>query len=132
MIDILPHRSAVIDIGSNSVRLVVYEGPRRAPAVIFNEKVPAGLGRGLAIDGRIAEEDAARGLFALRRYALLARHMGVQDLQCVATAAVRDANNGGHFIAGAAEAGPRIRLLSGQEKDGAAGGGGVSVRERGG
>src|SRR3546814_20411366 len=79
---------------SNSGRLVVYEGPRRARAVIFNEKVPAGLGRGLAIDGRIAEEDAARGLFALRRYALLARHMGLQDLQCVATAAVRDATNG--------------------------------------
>src|SRR3546814_12666676 len=67
MIDILPHRSAVIDIGSNSVRLVVYEGLRRAPAVIFNEKVPAGLGRRLAIDGRIADEDAARGLVAPRR-----------------------------------------------------------------
>ncbi|MGB7410188.1 MAG: Ppx/GppA family phosphatase, partial [Sphingopyxis granuli] len=50
--DLLPVlRSAVIDIGSNSVRLVVYEGAARAPAVIFNEKVPAGLGRGLAIDG---------------------------------------------------------------------------------
>ena len=48
------HRSAVIDIGSNSVRIVVYEGPARAPAVIFNEKVAAGLGRGLSIDGRIA------------------------------------------------------------------------------
>ena len=47
------HRSAVIDIGSNSVRIVVYEGPPRAPAVIFNEKVAAGLGRGLSIDGRI-------------------------------------------------------------------------------
>src|SRR3546814_17959095 len=51
-------RSAVIDIGSNSVRIVVYEGPARAPAVIFNEKVAAGLGRGLAIDGRIAPEDS--------------------------------------------------------------------------
>ena len=68
-------RSAVIDIGSNSVRIVVYEGPARAPAVIFNEKVAAGLGRGLALDGRIAAEDAARGLTALRRYALLAKHM---------------------------------------------------------
>ena len=58
------HRSAVIDIGSNSVRLVVYEGPARAPAVIFNEKVAAGLGRGLSIDGRIASEDAKRGLYA--------------------------------------------------------------------
>ncbi|HWT41697.1 MAG TPA: hypothetical protein VN152_03555, partial [Sphingopyxis sp.] len=84
------HRSAVIDIGSNSVRIVVYEGPARAPAVIFNEKVAAGLGRGLAVDGRIAPQDAERGLVALRRYALLAKHMDVQDVQCVATAAVRD------------------------------------------
>ncbi|HMO76819.1 MAG TPA: Ppx/GppA family phosphatase [Sphingopyxis sp.] len=121
------HRSAVIDIGSNSVRLVVYEGPPRAPAVIFNEKVAAGLGRGLAIDNRIAPEDAERGLYALRRYALLARHMEVENLQCVATAAVRDATNGPDFIAGAAEAGLEIRLLSGQEEAEAAGYGVVAA-----
>lgn len=115
------HRSAVIDIGSNSVRIVVYEGPARAPAVIFNEKVAAGLGRGLAIDGRIAPEDAERGLVALRRYALLAKHMEVKDVQCVATAAVRDAANGPDFIAAAAEAGLKIRLLSGEEEAEAAG-----------
>lgn len=114
-------RSAVIDIGSNSVRLVVYEGPPRAPAVIFNEKVAAGLGRGLAVDGCIALEDAKRGLYALRRYALLAQHMEVQDLQCVATAAVRDATNGPDFIAGAVDAGLQIRLLSGAEEAEAAG-----------
>ncbi|RYD41356.1 MAG: Ppx/GppA family phosphatase [Sphingomonadales bacterium] len=114
-------RSAVIDIGSNSVRIVVYEGPARAPAVIFNEKVAAGLGRGLAIDGRIAAEDAERGLVALRRYALLAKHMDVKDVQCVATAAVRDAANGPDFIAAAAEAGLKIRLLSGEEEAEAAG-----------
>ena len=120
-------RSAVIDIGSNSVRLVVYEGPARAPAVIFNEKVAAGLGRGLAINGRIAGEDAMRGLMALRRYALLAKHMEVKDLQCVATAAVRDAENGPEFIASAAEAGLKIRLLSGEEEAEAAGYGVVSA-----
>lgn len=120
-------RSAVIDIGSNSVRIVVYEGPARAPAVIFNEKVPAGLGRGLAIDGRIAPEDAARGLLALRRYTLLARQMGVSDLQCVATAAVRDAANGADFIAGAAAAGLDIRLLSGLEEAETAGYGVLSA-----
>ena len=121
------HRSAVIDIGSNSVRLVVYEGPARAPAVIFNEKVAAGLGRGLALDGRIAAEDAARGLTALRRYAFLAKHMEVKDLQCVATAAVRDAENGPEFIAAAAEAGLKIRLLSGEEEAEAAGYGVLSA-----
>src|SRR3546814_13548637 len=92
------HRSAVIDIGSNSVRLVVYEGPARAPAVLFNEKVAAGLGRGLPIDGRIADEDAMRGLVALRRSALLARHMAVKDLQCVATAAARRPTTGPELI----------------------------------
>src|SRR3546814_11785312 len=90
-------RSAVIDIGSNSVRIVVYEGPARAPAVIFNEKVAAGLGRGLALDGRIAPEDAERGLLALRRYALLAQHMDVETVQCAATArpAARRLGKGG-------------------------------------
>src|SRR3546814_16554331 len=107
MIDILPHRSAVIDIGSNSVRLVVYEGPRRAPAVIFNEKVPAGLGRGLALDGRIAEAYAARGPFALRRSALPARHMGVQDLHSLATAEVRHATHCGDLFAASAPGDPR-------------------------
>ncbi len=120
-------RSAVIDIGSNSVRLVVYEGPARAPAVIFNEKVAAGLGRGLSIDGRIADADAERGLVALRRYALLARNMEVTDLQCVATAAVRDATNGPDFVAGAAAAGLAIRLLSGAEEAEAAGCGVLSA-----
>lgn len=120
-------RSAVIDIGSNSVRLVVYEGPARAPAVIFNEKVAAGLGRGVSADGRIAAEDAERGLFALRRYALLARNMEVDNLQCVATAAVRDAINGSDFIAGAADANLEIRLLSGTEEAEAAGYGVISA-----
>jgi exopolyphosphatase/guanosine-5'-triphosphate,3'-diphosphate pyrophosphatase len=109
-------RSAVIDIGSNSVRLVVYEGPPRAPATIFNEKVAAGLGRGLPIDGRITDADAERGLAALRRYAILAREMGANDLQCVATAAVRDASNGADFMAGAKAAGLDLRLLSGAEE----------------
>lgn len=117
----------MIDIGSNSVRIVVYEGPARAPAVIFNEKVAAGLGRGLSVDGRIAAEDAERGLVALRRYALLAKHMEVKDLQCVATAAVRDAANGPAFIAAAAEAGLDIRLLSGEEEAEAAGYGVLSA-----
>ncbi|SKB55589.1 Ppx/GppA family phosphatase [Sphingopyxis flava] len=125
--DLAIHRSAVIDIGSNSLRLVVYEGPPRAPAVIFNEKVPAGLGRGLPVDGRIAPEDAERGLTALRRYALLAQHMGVEEVQCVATAAVRDATNGSDFVAGAAEAGLTIRLLSGEEEAFAAGSGVLSA-----
>lgn len=120
-------RAAVIDIGSNSVRLVVYEGPRRIPAVIFNEKVAAGLGRGLSVDGRIADADAERGLMALRRFATLARAMAVDELQCVATAAVRDAANGQAFVDRAAHEGLEIRLLSGDEEARAAGHGVLSA-----
>ena len=120
-------RAAVIDIGSNSVRLVVYEGPRRIPAVIFNEKVAAGLGRGLAVDGRIAAADAERGLTALRRFAALAQAMSVDELQCVATAAVRDAANGAEFVARAAAEGLAIRLLTGDEEARAAGYGVLSA-----
>lgn len=120
-------RAAVIDIGSNSVRLVVYEGPRRIPSIIFNEKVAAGLGRGLTVDGRIAKADAERGLAALRRFSAIATAMAVDELQCVATAAVRDAANGSDFVAQAAAEGLKIRLLSGDEEARAAGMGVLSA-----
>jgi exopolyphosphatase/guanosine-5'-triphosphate,3'-diphosphate pyrophosphatase len=58
----------VVDIGSNSVRLVVYDGLRRAPAPIFNEKILCGLGKGLAISGRLNEQSIVRALAALRRF----------------------------------------------------------------
>lgn len=114
-------RTGVIDIGSNSVRLVVYEGPRRAPAILFNEKVAAGLGRDLATTGRIGRDSFRRGIDALQRYAALAQNMALTDLIIVATAAVRDAENGPDFIAAAAELGLEVRLLSGEEEAAAAG-----------
>lgn len=89
---------AVIDIGSNSVRLVVYSGRQRAPTPIFNEKVMAGLGAGLREDGRLADESERKALTALKRYKLLLRHMGVQHALVVATAAVRDAADGLDFV----------------------------------
>jgi hypothetical protein len=64
-------RVAIIDIGSNSVRLVVYDGPPRIPFVLFNEKVLAGLGAGLGQDGRIDEAGFERGMAALKRFARL-------------------------------------------------------------
>lgn len=114
-------RSAIIDIGSNSVRLVVYDGPRRIPFILFNEKVMAGLGASLGKTGRIEAEAMERGFRALARFAHLCREMGVQDVRCVATAAVRDAANGPDFIARAAQIGLDVQLLSGaQEAVGAA------------
>ena len=114
-------RTAIIDIGSNSVRLVVYDGPRRIPFILFNEKVMAGLGASLAKTGAIEPEAMDRGLRAVGRFAHLCRAMKVTEIRCVATAAVRDATNGGEFIARAKEMGLTVELLTGaQEAIGAA------------
>ena len=87
-------RFAIVDIGSNSIRLVVYQGPARLPAVLFNEKVLAGLGRSLAASGTIDAAGMAAARTALTRFAALAREMAVDSIRVVATAAVRDASNG--------------------------------------
>ena len=89
---------AVVDIGSNSVRLVVYSGRQRAPSPIFNEKVMAGLGEGLRRYGEMSVDSEKKALSALSRYKLLLRHMGVKEAQVVATAAVRDAANAEDFV----------------------------------
>ena len=114
----MPERSpaAIIDIGSNSVRLVVYDGPRRIPFILFNEKVMAGLGASLGKTGRIEPDAMERGLRAVGRFAHLCREMDVQDLRCVATAAVRDAANGEEFILRARAMGLTVELLSGAQE----------------
>lgn len=90
--------SAVIDIGSNSIRLVAFRGDRRTPLVLFNEKVMAGLGRGVADTGSLTPEgmDVARA--ALSRFKLLCDDMNVDRLHAFATAAVRDAKNRDAFL----------------------------------
>lgn len=120
-------RTAIIDIGSNSIRLVVYQGPARLPAVLFNEKVLAGLGRGLAATGSIAAESMAQAQAALARFARLAREMDVTRLRTVATAAVRDAANGGDLIDHARSVGLTVELLSGEQEALAAGAGVLSA-----
>lgn len=120
-------RSAIIDIGSNSIRLVVYEGPARLPGVIFNEKVMAGLGRGLAENGAIDADGIAAARQALARFSLLVREMAVTDLRTVATAAVRDASNGNELIAIAADLGLDVELLSGEAEAAASGYGVLSA-----
>lgn len=109
-------RTAIIDIGSNSVRLVVYDGPRRIPFILFNEKVMAGLGASLGATGRIEVEAMERGLRAVGRFAHLCREMEVQELRCVATAAVRDADNGEEFIQRAHALGLQVELLTGAQE----------------
>ncbi len=92
-------RIAIIDIGSNSVRLVVYKGLTRTPATLFNEKVMAGLGKGLSPGGKLSADAMDTAVTALARFALLCDGMEVDSIRAVATAAVRDAANGAAFIA---------------------------------
>jgi exopolyphosphatase/guanosine-5'-triphosphate,3'-diphosphate pyrophosphatase len=107
----------VIDVGSNSVRLVVYEHLARSPTPLFNEKMLAGLGAGVAETGRLAAGAAEKAKAALRRYAALARQMQVTELDVIATAAVREARNGAEFIADVeAICGVPARVLSGEEE----------------
>ena len=108
---------AVVDIGSNSIRLVVYEGARRSPTPIFNEKVLAGLGRRVASTGLLEEKAIARALATLRRFRALSRQLGVAQTSVIATAAVREAKNGAAFIAECEAAlGSAVRVLSGNEE----------------
>ncbi len=110
------HQRAIIDIGSNTVRLVVYGGPRRAPIVLLNEKVTPRLGREVAKSGVISDKAMQLALSALRRYVTLLKLMNVTDVQTVATAATRDAENGHIFIAEVEKLGLTPRLLSGEEE----------------
>jgi exopolyphosphatase/guanosine-5'-triphosphate,3'-diphosphate pyrophosphatase len=103
----------IIDIGSNSIRLVIYEGEGRIPSILFNEKIMAGLGKGLAKTGQLDPDAVRRTVAALARFRRLAEDMGVVKLRTVATAAVRDASNGPDFIAQLATVGLPVELLSG-------------------
>lgn len=109
-------RIGIIDIGSNSIRLVVYDGPERVPAVLFNEKVMAGLGRGLSQSGKIEPAAIKRALTALTRFRLLADQIGVSRLRTVATAAVREASNGPDFLEKISALGLEPEVLSGEEE----------------
>ena len=90
---------AIVDIGSNSVRLVAYEGRTRSPTPIFNEKAFCGLGRGVLTTGALNADAMTRAIAALARFRTLCRTMRVRDIQVVATAAARDARNGADFLA---------------------------------
>jgi exopolyphosphatase/guanosine-5'-triphosphate,3'-diphosphate pyrophosphatase len=111
-------RCAVVDLGSNSVRLVVFEGQCRNPVAIFNEKAVLRLGRGLQVTGRLNEEGMGQAFTVLHRYHAVARAMGASPFEVLATAAVRDARNGPDFV-GKLQAhlqGVPIHVLSGLEE----------------
>lgn len=115
---------AVVDIGSNSVRLVIYEGAVRAPTPVFNEKIQCGLGRSLTDDGRLPKAAMDQAILALRRFHAIARTLNVKNVRVLATAAVREASNGAKFIA-LAEAAiqQHVEILSGEREAELAGAG---------
>lgn len=110
-------RVGVIDIGSNSVRMVIFDGAARSPAYFFNEKILCGLGAGFAETGRLNPEGKTRALAALRRFARLAEAAAASPMLAVATAAVRDAEDGLAFREQVwAETGLSIRVIDGAEE----------------
>ncbi|WP_394657961.1 Ppx/GppA family phosphatase [uncultured Novosphingobium sp.] len=109
-------KRAIIDIGSNTVRLVVYNGPLRAPVVILNEKVSAKLGKDLGKNGLLSAKSMQTALAALARFSAMLEMLGIDDVDCVATAASRDAANGPDFLEAVRRLGLSPRLLTGEEE----------------
>ena len=111
------NRIGIIDIGSNTVRMVVYDAPARLPVPIFNERVACRLGRGLGKTGKLNPEGVDLALSALDRFCALAREMEVDQFRMVATAAVRESEDGPEF-AGSVErrCGFPVEILSGSDE----------------
>lgn len=108
---------AIVDIGSNSIRLMVYDGLRRSPLPLFNEKLICGLGRGVALTGRLTDDAVERALRELRRFKVMCRQVGARKVFAVATAAVRSAENGPDFVKQAEDAlKVKIAVLSGKKE----------------
>ncbi len=108
---------AIVDIGSNSVRLVVYETQTRVAATLQNEKSICAIGRDMVTSGRLHAEGCAAALEALARFRLIADGLEVETRDAVATAAARDASNGAEFIRRAEAAwGRPIRVLAGEDE----------------
>ena len=110
-------RVGVIDVGSNSVRLVIFDGAARSPAYFYNEKIMAGLGAGMAETGHLNPEGRMRALSAIRRFVAIAEGLGIGPLTAVATAAVREATDGPDFRKDVlAETGLKLWVIDGQEE----------------
>ncbi|WP_125256893.1 Ppx/GppA family phosphatase [Brevundimonas fluminis] len=115
--DAAPAQAAVVDVGSNSVRLVLYRLEGRAIWTVFNEKVLAGLGRDLPRTRRLSERGVVDAMAALKRFAAVIEGVRPDLTFVAATAAVREAEDGPEFCERvAAETGLRIRVLTGEEE----------------
>ncbi|SHG42949.1 Ppx/GppA family phosphatase [Cognatishimia maritima] len=110
-------RVGVVDVGSNSVRLVVFDGAARSPAYFYNEKIMCTLGAGLSDTGRLNPEGRKRALSAIRRFQDIAANICHEPLTAVATAAVREAEDGPEFCDEVLQAtGLKIHVIDGEEE----------------
>lgn len=110
-------RVGVLDVGSNSVRLVVFDGAARSPAYFYNEKIMCALGAGLSQTGHLNPEGRKRAVLAIKRFAALAEGMGISPITAVATAAVREATDGADFRAEILrETGIKLWVIDGKEE----------------
>src|SRR6185437_4110344 len=110
-------QAAVIDVGSNSVRLVIYRLDGRAIWTVFNEKALAGLGRDLPATGRLSPDGVEVAMTAIRRFRALLDGWRAEDVTAAATAAVREAADGPAFLKRIREeTGLAVRVLSGEEE----------------
>jgi len=109
-------RRAVVDIGSNSVRLVIYDGPRRAPIPICNEKALCGLGRDMTEEGRLNSDAVADALATLARFRRLLTEHGDPPVHVIATAAVREARDGKKFVEAVRKLDFDVNIISGEEE----------------
>src|SRR6056297_1278632 len=110
-------RVGVVDVGSNSVRLVVFDGAARSPAYFYNEKIMCALGAGMSETGCLNPQGRDRALAAIKRFRLLSEGMGTGPLSAVATAAVREAKDGPDFRDQVEkETGIRLHVIDGQEE----------------
>ena len=111
-------RRAVVDLGSNSVRLVIFEGNARNPVQIFNEKAVLRLARGMTRTGQLDADAMEQAETVLRRYAAIVRAMGAHPFEILATSAVRDSDNGAAFVQHLQERLPQVKIsvLSGNQE----------------
>ncbi|MEZ5691110.1 MAG: Ppx/GppA family phosphatase [Rickettsiales bacterium] len=110
-------RVGIIDIGSNSIRIVVYDEQKRSPIPIYNEKVLCALGKGLSITGKLNPEGVDMAKDSLHRFITLGRNMRIVTLYIVATAAVRDASDGAEFVSWLeSEYNVKVDIISGKEE----------------
>ncbi|MCP1335664.1 Ppx/GppA family phosphatase [Futiania mangrovi] len=107
----------VIDVGSNSVRLVVYDLSDNIVVPLYNEKALCGLGRLDPETGRLAQAAADSARQTLRRFRRLVDAMDLTEIIAVATAGIRDAADGADFVTEVREElGLPLRVLSGDEE----------------